>query len=158
MSSTPRHALDPDGQEPSRQVTTPTRPTTAGHDDPERHLPEHHNPLPELTGDIPGEIDPARLLQVQQSDDFRELKRRFRSFAFPLSIAFLVWYFAFVLMSTYAVDFMSRPLFGRVSVGLVLGLLQFLTTFVITALYIRHANKNLDPIANRIRTELEGTR
>ncbi|MFZ2261539.1 uncharacterized membrane protein (DUF485 family) [Luteococcus japonicus] len=128
------------------------------HDDPERHLPEHHNPLPELDGPHAYVVDDAKLAAVQASDEFQELKKRFRNFAFPLSAAFLIWYFAYVLLSTYAVGFMSRPLFGNVTIGLFLGLLQFLTTFVITALYIRHANKNLDPIATKIRAQLEGTR
>lgn len=102
--------------------------------------------------------DDVALARVQASEEFQLLKSRFRNFAFPLSIAFLAWYFAFVLLSTYAVDFMAKPLFGRVTIGLTLALLQFITTFVITALYIRHANKNLDPIAIKLRAELEGTR
>lgn len=138
-------------------MSTPHRPADH-HDDPERHLPPHHNPLPELSGPPAYVVDDARLAQVQASDEFQELKKRFRNFAFPLSIAFLIWYFAFVLMSTYAVDLMSKKVMGNVTIGLVWGLLQFVTTFAITALYIRHANKNLDPIAGKIRTELEGTR
>ena len=42
------------------------------------------------------------------------------------------------------------------TIGLLLGLLQFVTTFLITWMYIRHANKNLDPIASKLRAELEG--
>ncbi|WP_343885235.1 DUF485 domain-containing protein [Luteococcus sanguinis] len=103
-------------------------------------------------------VDQAALARIQTSDDFQELKRRFRNFAFPLSAAFLVWYFLFVLLSVYAVDFMRKPIAGNITIGLVLGLLQFLTTFLITWLYIRHANKNLDPIASRLRSELEVTR
>jgi uncharacterized membrane protein (DUF485 family) len=40
-------------------------------------------------------------------------------------------------------------------VGLVLGLGQFLTTFVITGLYVRFANRELDPKAAAIRAEVE---
>ena len=36
------------------------------------------------------------------------------------------------------------------------GLLQFVSTFVITAVYVRYANKNLDPVAEEIREDLEG--
>jgi uncharacterized membrane protein (DUF485 family) len=41
-------------------------------------------------------------------------------------------------------------------VGLIMGLLQFVTTFGITWLYVRHANRNLDPLATELRDELEG--
>lgn len=89
------------------------------------------------------------------SPEFTELRRRFRAFAFPMTAAFLGWYFLYVLLSTYAVDFMSTQVVGNINVGVVLGLGQFASTFLITWLYIRHADKNLDPIAAKIRDELE---
>jgi uncharacterized membrane protein (DUF485 family) len=45
---------------------------------------------------------------------------------------------------------------GNLNLGLLLGLSQFLMTFVITWLYIRHANRALDPISAQLRDELEG--
>jgi uncharacterized membrane protein (DUF485 family) len=131
--------------------------TTPHPDDPERHLPAHHAPLPELDDIAPAAISEARYLEVQQSAEFAELRRRFRRFAFPLSAAFLIWYFVYVLLSTYAVSFMSTPAIGNVSIGMLMGLAQFATTFAITWLYIRHANKSLDPIAASIRNDLEGS-
>lgn len=103
-------------------------------------------------------ISQQAFIDMQNSDEFAELRKRFRNFSFPLSIAFLVWYFAYVLLSTYAEGFMKTPVVGNVNLGIVLGLLQFVTTFGITALYIRHANKSLDPIATKLRDELEAGR
>jgi uncharacterized membrane protein (DUF485 family) len=88
---------------------------------------------------------------LEDSPDFRELKRRHRSFVFPLAAAFLVWYFAYVLLADYAHDFMATPLIGNVNVGIVLGLSQFVTTFAITTWYVRHAARVFDPLAGRIR-------
>ena len=99
--------------------------------------------------------DPQDYLRVQQSEEFGTLRRRFRSFAFPVTVLFLVWYLAYVLLSTYAVDFMSIRIFGNINVALVMGLLQFVSTFVITGLYVRHANRSVDPIATKLREELE---
>lgn len=93
--------------------------------------------------------------RAQASPEFQELRRRVRTFAFPMTAAFLVWYLTYVLLSTYAVDFMSTPVIGHVNIGLLFGLGQFVTTFGITWLYIRHATRSLDPIAEKIRTELE---
>lgn len=92
---------------------------------------------------------------MQASPEFQELRRRFRTFAFPMTGAFLAWYLLYVLLSTYAVDFMSTPVWGNVNVGLLLGLGQFVSTFLITWLYVRHANRSLDPAADRIRDEME---
>jgi uncharacterized membrane protein (DUF485 family) len=50
---------------------------------------------------------------------------------------------------------MSTKVFGNVNVGLLFGLLQFVSTFVITHLYVAHANRNTDPIADEMRERLE---
>lgn len=103
--------------------------------------------------------EPSReeFVEASQTEDFSQLRKSFRGFAFPMTIAFLVWYFLFVLLSVYATDFMSTPLIGNVNIGIFIGLLQFVTTFLLTWLYIRHANKNLDPLATRLRDRLEGS-
>lgn len=100
----------------------------------------------------PGGID---YIAVEESPRFRELKRRQRGFVFPLSIAFLVWYFTFVLLSSFAPAFMATPVWGNINVGILLGLGQFVTTFVITMTYVWYANRRLDPIAEELRDELE---
>jgi uncharacterized membrane protein (DUF485 family) len=50
---------------------------------------------------------------------------------------------------------MSTKVFGNVNLGILLGLAQFVTTFVITHLYVSHANKRTDPIADEMRERLE---
>jgi len=94
--------------------------------------------------------------EVQSTEQFQELRTRHRSFVFPLSIAFLLWYFAYVLLADYAVGFMSIKLWGNINVGLILGLLQFVSTFAITGWYVSYSNRKLDPIASDIRQEIEG--
>jgi len=88
---------------------------------------------------------------VQQSDQFRQLKKRHRGFVFPVLLACLVWYFAYVLLAMYAHDFMSTPAFGHVNVAMLLGIAQIITTFAVTTWYVSFANRRLDPIASEIR-------
>jgi uncharacterized membrane protein (DUF485 family) len=95
--------------------------------------------------------------QVQDSPEFADLRSRLRRFVFPMSAAFLVWYLAYVLLASYARDFMAIKLLGNINVGLVIGLLQFVSTFAITTLYVNYANKHLDPAAARLRERIEGT-
>ena len=45
---------------------------------------------------------------------------------------------------------MATKVVGNINIGLIFGLLQFVSTFAITALYVRFANRKLDPIADRI--------
>lgn len=93
--------------------------------------------------------------RVQESEDFSELRRRLRGFAFPVAGLFLTWYLAYVLLADYAPEFMATPVVGNINLGLVLGLAQFASTFLITFLYARHADRRLDPLAERIRRRLE---
>ncbi|CAN7445889.1 MULTISPECIES: DUF485 domain-containing protein [Pseudarthrobacter] len=94
--------------------------------------------------------------QVQSTEQFKELRKRHRSFVFPMAVAFLLWYFAYVLLADYAVEFMSTKVWGNINVGLILGLLQFVSTFAITGWYVSYSNRRLDPIAKEIRDEIEG--
>jgi uncharacterized membrane protein (DUF485 family) len=93
---------------------------------------------------------------VQAEPDFQDLRHRLRSFVFPVAGLFLAWYLLYVLLATYAPSFMAIKLFGQINVGLVFGLLQFISTFAITALYVRYAGNKLDPLAEKLRGEIEG--
>ncbi|MFD5076940.1 DUF485 domain-containing protein [Streptomyces sp. NPDC058371] len=95
-------------------------------------------------------------VEVQASAEFGELRHSHRSFAFPLTVGFILWYLLYVLLSNYAGDFMGTKLFGNINVALVLGLAQFLTTFLIAWWYSRHAATQLDPKAEAIKTRMEG--
>lgn len=92
---------------------------------------------------------------VQASREFRTLQRRFGSFAVPVTILFLSWYFLFVIIAAFAPGFMEIKVFGEVNVGLCFGFLQFASTFVITIAYVRWARRKLDPVADRVRHRLE---
>lgn len=102
-----------------------------------------------------GTPDPEAYLRAQSSPEFTELRSRYRGFAFPMTVAFLVWYFAFVLAAVFAPQWMATPVWGAINVGVIFGLLQFVSTGLITWLYVRHANRKLDPLATEIRDELE---
>ncbi|MDF9279362.1 DUF485 domain-containing protein [Arthrobacter sp. EH-1B-1] len=98
---------------------------------------------------------PVDFTEVQQRPQFQELRKRHRSFVFPMAAAFLLWYFLYVLLADYAHEFMSTPVWGNVNIGLLLGLLQFVSTFGITMWYVSYANRRLDPIAEELRNDLE---
>ena len=86
-------------------------------------------------------------LAVQASPEFQELRSRLRRFVFPMSGLFLIWYFAYVLLGAFAHDFMAIKVWGNINVGLLIGLGQFVSTFVITGIYVWFANRELDPRA-----------
>ncbi|MDT5129789.1 MAG: hypothetical protein QOG79_3905 [Mycobacterium sp.] len=95
--------------------------------------------------------------EIQASPEFQELRSRLRRFVFPMSAVFLIWYAAYVMLGAFAHDFMAIKVWGNINVGLLVGLGQFLSTFIITGIYVRFANRELDPRAAAIRSEFEGT-
>jgi uncharacterized membrane protein (DUF485 family) len=95
--------------------------------------------------------------RIHASEDFRQLRKRYLGFAVPMTVAFMVWYLLYVVASNWAGGLMDTQLLGNINVALVFGLLQFVSTFLIAWLYARHANRELDPIAERLRQEYEGS-
>ncbi len=94
--------------------------------------------------------------EVQHSDEFAGLRSTFRKFVFPVTGLFLVWYFAYVLLAAFAPSFMSTKVVGNINIGLILGLLQFVSTFAITMVYVRWADRTFDPAAESLRNHIEG--
>jgi len=112
-----------------------------------------------VTGEKPNPGDPAgSYVHVAESPEFEALRRTFRRFVFPMTALFLGWYLLFVLLSNYAGDFMGTKVFGNIHLGLIIGLLQFVSTFAITIAYARWADKRFDPAAAELarRVDLRG--
>lgn len=83
-------------------------------------------------------------LEVQRSAAFQEVRSRYRRFVVPATLAFLAWYLAYVVAATTAPELMARPVAGAVNVAMVAGLGQFLSTFLLTWAYSRHARLHRD--------------
>lgn len=109
--------------------------------DPRRHVPTE-----------------AEFVAVEQSSEFQSLRKTFRGFAFPVTIAFLAWYLFYIVVATYAYDFVTKPVFGAINVGIILGLAQFLTAGLITWAYVRFADNKIDPATASIREQMEAVR
>ncbi|MFE5858032.1 DUF485 domain-containing protein [Streptomyces sp. NPDC056500] len=107
------------------------------------------------TGSTPAQPTTEQFIAVQESAEFGELRHTYRSFAFPLTVAFIIWYLLYVLLSNYAGGFMGTKVYGNINVALVFGLAQFATTFLIAWLYSRHAAAKLDPKAEAIKSRME---
>ena len=98
---------------------------------------------------------PEAYLEAHATPEFADLRSRQRRFAFPMTAVFLVWYFVFVLCAVFASGWMATPVWGVINVAILFGLLQFVSTGIITWLYMRHARTKLDPRADSIRADLE---
>jgi uncharacterized membrane protein (DUF485 family) len=113
-------------------------------------MPSRNAPPPEATTEPDWQ-------GFQDSQEFGRLRKAVRSFVFPVTIGFLLWYLLYLIMAAYARDFMDTKVLGNINVGLIFGLLQFVSTFVIAIAYARYADRKIDPLADDLRPEIEGS-
>jgi uncharacterized membrane protein (DUF485 family) len=88
---------------------------------------------------------PPDFAAIREHPDFVLVRRRITRFVFPMAALFLAWYLTYVLLAAYAPGFMAQRVTGSVTVGLLLGLSQFVTTVAIMLAYARFTRKNVDP-------------
>ena len=58
-------------------------------------------------------------IKTQESAEFAAHRKRYRSFAFPMAVGFPVWYFTFIMLTTFARDFVSIFVFGYINIDFV---------------------------------------
>lgn len=90
---------------------------------------------------------------IQGTAEFIALRRRLRLFIFPMSAFFFCWYMTYVGLAAYDRPLMSHKLYGQINVGLVFGVLQFLSTVLITVSYVRYSRSRIDPNVDLVRAE-----
>lgn len=127
-------------------------------EEPEFHLPEHHSPLPQLshTGT---EFHPSSssYASVMQSSEYTNLRKTFTGFAFPMTVAGLVCYFTYVVLSIFAPGLMGARLGeSGFNWGIIIGLAQFAVVYIWTAAYVNFANNKLDRVSGELKAKLEG--
>jgi uncharacterized membrane protein (DUF485 family) len=88
--------------------------------------------------------------RIERSDEFRELVKRRRSFVVPATIFFLAYYMAFIIIAGYAPDFMGESVYQGLTVGYCYALTQFAMVFTLGLLYLRKADREFDPLADRV--------
>ncbi|MGP4029981.1 DUF485 domain-containing protein [Actinomadura sp. 3N407] len=93
----------------------------------------------------------AQFAPIAGYERFRLLRGRSRRAALVVGTVFLGWYFVYIGLSAFARDFMARPVTGHVNVALLLGVLQFVSTFALAWAYAAYARRRLDPLAGDLR-------
>ncbi|MGZ5399473.1 MAG: DUF485 domain-containing protein [Nocardioides sp.] len=107
-----------------------------------------------MTDDQAARHDPV-YDRLHATAEFAELRRRYRGFVLPATVAFLSWYLLYVVLCNWAGDFMSTQVVGNINVALIFGLMQFATTFGLAWYYARFSAARLDPLARQLETDYQ---
>ncbi len=96
-----------------------------------------------------GDGDRIDWVAAEQSPEFKELIAKKRRFVLPATIFFLAWYFGFILLAGYAPSFMGTSIYEGFTLGYALALSQFLMVWVLSYLYLKRADRDFDPLAEK---------
>ena len=78
------------------------------------------------------------------SEQLRALARARTRIAIWLTLAMIVIYFGFILLIAFGKDFLGRLITQGLSVGILLGALVIVASWVLTWIYVRWANSHYD--------------
>lgn len=87
---------------------------------------------------------------------FLRLRKKFARSTTLIVAVFLGWYCFYIGMSAFARNVMEIRLTGNINLGLLLGVLQFASTFLLAWVRTRYSRRALDPLADRLRAEIDG--
>lgn len=92
------------------------------------------------------------LAKIAQSGDYKELVRRTRAVTVPLTFLMLVAYFSFILLVAYAPAYLKTTIgTGVTTLGIAFGLGIIILTLIITVIYVRYANRNIETLVETIK-------
>jgi uncharacterized membrane protein (DUF485 family) len=102
--------------------------------------------------DHPADVD---WQAIEQRDDFQELVRGRRRFAWTAGTIGIGLGVVYVVLAGLAPDLMGTKVFGSMSLGFVGGVALIFVTWAITFAYMRRSNQVWGPLEARIREAAE---
>lgn len=89
-------------------------------------------------------------MATDSASRLRELTRARRRVSTALTAAMIVLYFGFIGLIAFERDFLARKLTEGLSVGIVLGALVIVISWLLTWFYVRWANAHYDTVLRDI--------
>ncbi len=80
-------------------------------------------------------------VKIEQTEEFRNLKRRKYKFVFTIPILFLFYYLTFPILSAYAKPLMSTLVFGNFTFGYLFGISYYVVIWALAGVYVWKAKQ-----------------
>jgi uncharacterized membrane protein (DUF485 family) len=95
--------------------------------------------------------------QIQENPKYQELVSKRSKFAWRLSIAMLVVYYAFILAIAFDPSLLGIKMGdGVMTIGIPIGVFIIVFAFVLTGIYVRRANGEFDELSREIKESVKG--
>ncbi|MET9832625.1 DUF485 domain-containing protein [Streptomyces sp. NPDC006385] len=113
--------------------------------------PWHDN---SLTSGSPPNSDPPPSKRISEDPEFHSLRRAQRRFGIRATLLSAGGFLLYVLLSHSVPGLMNQRLLGHLTLGLALGLGQFVVMGVTAWCYVRHMRTRVDPLARGLGSRL----
>jgi uncharacterized membrane protein (DUF485 family) len=96
-------------------------------------------------------MDDDLVQRIARNPKYQELKAKRTSYGWWLTLAMMVVYYGFILLVAFNKPFLSQRLGeGVMTVGIPIGFGVIVFTIVITAIYVKRANKEFDDLTAEV--------
>ena len=96
--------------------------------------------------------------KIKNDPNFIELTQKRSSFAWVLTVAMLIVYFAFILTIAFNPSALGTPLGDDTvtTVGIPVGIAVIVFAFALTGIYVKRANTEFDELTKNIKANMKG--
>jgi uncharacterized membrane protein (DUF485 family) len=95
-------------------------------------------------------MDQMSLRRIENDPNYQRLVSERKSLGWTLAIITLVMYYGYIAIVAFAPSLIAVPLFGSITVGIVLGVAIILASILLTGIYVLRANAEYDELTNAI--------
>ncbi len=95
-------------------------------------------------------MDQATARRIENDPNYQKLVAERKSLGWTLAAITLIMYYGYIAIVAFAPSLISAPLFGSITVGIVLGVAIILASILLTGIYVVRANAEYDDLTNAI--------
>ena len=95
-------------------------------------------------------MDQVNLSRIESDPNYQKLVSERKSLGWTLAIITLVMYYGYIAIVAFAPSVIAVPLFGSITVGIVLGVAIIVASILLTGIYVLRANSEYDDLTSAI--------
>jgi uncharacterized membrane protein (DUF485 family) len=95
-------------------------------------------------------MDQMTARRIENDPNYQKLVSERRSLGWTLAIITLIMYYGYIAIVAFIPSLIAVPLFGSITVGIVLGVAIILASILLTGIYVMRANSDYDELTAAI--------
>lgn len=100
-------------------------------------------------------MDQSLVDKIKSNASYQELVTTRSAFSWKMSIAMLVVYYAFILTIAFSPETLGISMGGVTTIGIPVGIIIILFSFVMAGVYTRRANSEFDDLTRKLKEDLK---